>query len=116
MSSNHAIPAVSKKPRHNLTSKNSKALKSSKLNKGSSPIMQKLTSLFKRDNKESGHISVRPACFADSPERRRSESPEPISATSRRKNGPGTATIGGKKADATGVGWRPKVKSKILPL
>jgi len=113
MSGNHTIPAVSKKQRHHLSSKNAKALTSSKHDKGSSPIMQKLTSLFKRDNKESGHIPVRPACFADSPERRRSESPD-ASAVSRKKTGPGTATNsgGGKKAEAISVGWRPKVKKK----
>ncbi len=76
--------------------------------------MQKLTSLFKRDNKESGHIPVRPACFADSPERRRSESPEVV-GSNRRKNGSGTTASIGKKwkadggKDFTGVGWKPKV-------
>ena len=78
--------------------------------------MHKLTSLFKRD-KENGHIPVRPACFADSPERRRSESPEPA-GMGRRKNGAAAAASGGKKTwkteggkDALGVGWRPKVST-----
>lgn len=75
-----------------------------KIKKGSSPIMQKLTSLFKRD-KETGHVPVRPACFVDSPVRRRSVSPELAAASGGKKT---WKAEGGK--DASGVGWRPKVK------
>ena len=78
-----------------------------KIKKSNSPIMQKITSFFKRDNKETGHISVRPACFADAPERLRSESPEPAGANAQKKKNATTAVSGGK--DGSGVGWRPKV-------
>lgn len=114
MSGNHA------NKQKNLTPSSSKPVSSlsqhkvKNQRKGTSPIMQKLTSLFKRD-KETGHIPVRPACFADSPERRRSESPEPA-GTNRRKSA-AAAVSGGKKTwkaeggkDTSGVGWRPKVR------
>lgn len=76
--------------------------------------MQKITSLFKRErNTENGHVPVRPACFADSPPQRRSESPEPSGgrkkATSQNSNKVWKA---GKSegAKGSGVGWRPKVR------
>ena len=82
-----------------------------KVKKGSTPIMQKLTSLFKKE-KETGHISVRPACFVDAPDRRMSESPEP-SGTHKRKSESTSASKRTWKAEggknASGVGWRPKV-------
>lgn len=80
-----------------------------------SPIMQKITALFKRErNTENGHVAVRPSCFADSPERRRSESPEPTGPGTRKRS----TSLTNKKlwkadksdgAKGSGVGWRPKV-------
>lgn len=78
--------------------------------------MQKLTALFKRErNTENGHVPVRPSCFADSPERRRSESPEPTGSGGRRRS----SSLNNKKlwkvgkgdgGRGSGVGWRPKVR------
>ena len=80
-----------------------------------SPIMQKLTALFRRErNTENGHVPVRPSCFAESPERRRSESPEPTGSGHRKRS----TSLNNKKlwqagksegGKGSGVGWRPKV-------
>lgn len=81
-----------------------------------SPIMQKITSLFKRErNTENGHVPVRPACFADSPPQRRSESPEPTGGSGKRRpssQGSNKVWKAGKYEGAKGsaVGWRPKVR------
>ena len=89
--------------------------KNSKADRKGSPIMQKITALFKRErNTETDQVSVRPSCFADSPERRRSESPEPSGSGGRKRS----TSLNNKKlwkADkseggkGSGVGWRPKV-------
>lgn len=74
--------------------------------------MQKLTSLFKRErNTENGHVPVRPACFADPPPLRRSESPEPTGGGAGKKRSSAQWKAG--KYDSgkgSGVGWRPKVR------
>ena len=79
--------------------------------------MQKITAFFKRErNTENGHVPVRPSCFADSPERKRSESPEPSSSGGRRGR---SSSLNNNKlwkvgktggAKGSGVGWRPKVE------
>lgn len=77
--------------------------------------MQKLTSLFKRErNTENGHVPVRPACFADSPPQRRSESPEP-SGGGRKGSSTYKLWKAGKSegAKGSGVGWRPKVRRSV---
>ncbi len=73
--------------------------------------MQKITALFKR-NTENGHVPVRPSCFADSPERRRSESPEGgnrkrASSQTNKKLWKAGKSEGSK---GSGVGWKPKVR------
>lgn len=76
--------------------------------------MQKLTALFKRErNTENGHVPVRPSCFADSPERRRSESPDPTSSGGRKNPSNKKQWKAGKAEGAKGssVGWRPKVST-----
>lgn len=130
MSSNHSVP-VSNKQRSHLrsavgsTRPGSAAGLNAKLKpeRKGSPIMQKITSIFKREkNKENGHVPVRPSCFADSPERRRSESPEPTGSGANRKR---SSSLTGSKlwkadksegAKGSGVGWRPKVKERRFEL
>lgn len=103
---------------HSLSSKQRNFLKptgnspSSKSNRRGSPIMQKLTALFKRErNTEDGHIPVRPSCFADPPERRRSESPEPAGSNRKRSSSLTNKKLwkAGNGGNNSGVGWRPKV-------
>lgn len=119
MSSNHSV-SVSSKQRGQLKTPGSNPRPGSaggayknKPDRRGSPIMQKITALFKRErNTENGHVPVRPSCFADPPERRRSESPEPSGSGARKRS----TSLNNKKlwkvnggAKGSGVGWRPKV-------
>lgn len=120
MSTNHSVAAPSKhraqlkSPSSNPRPGSAGGAYKNKQERRGSPIMQKITAFFKRErNTENGHVPVRPSCFADSPERRRSESPEPSGPGARKRstslNNKKLWKVGGG-AKGSGVGWRPKVR------
>ena len=88
---------------------------SSKTRRKGSPIMHKIASLFRRNpDHEEGVVPVRPSCFDDYPQRRRSESPEAPDGGKRRNSGSTGKQFkirksGGGKEKQTLRMWRPKV-------